>query len=68
MKKAITKEIIVHAIETLPEDATLDDAIDRLVFLHEIEKGLQDVREGKTISLEEFEAHFERRWMDKQPA
>ncbi len=61
MPHATTKAKIVRAIEELPEDATIEDAIERLVFLHKIEVGLQQAREGKTVSLDEVEARVRQR-------
>ena len=61
MSQATTKAKIVRAVEELPEDATIEDAIERLVFLHKIEVGLKQVAEGKTVPLDEVEARLKRR-------
>ena len=66
MSPATTKAQIVRAVEDLPEDATIEDAIEQLVFLHKIEIGLQQVQEGKTVPLEEVEALLQRRRRSKQ--
>jgi predicted transcriptional regulator len=52
---------IVRAVEDLPEDATIEDAIERLLFLHKIEIGLGQTEEGKTVPLDEVEARLKRR-------
>ena len=61
MSEAITKAAILKAVEDLPETATVEDAIERLVFLHKIQIGLEQVENGETISLDEFEAHLRQR-------
>ncbi|MFO8231801.1 MAG: hypothetical protein R6U20_03965 [Longimonas sp.] len=61
MSQVTTKAKIVRAVEELPEDATIEDAIERLVFLHKIEVGLKQVEEGKTVPLAEVEARLKRR-------
>jgi predicted transcriptional regulator len=61
MSQGTTKAKIVRAVEELPEDATIEDAIERLVFLHKIEVGLKQVEEGKTVPLAEVEARLKRR-------
>jgi len=66
MPQTTTKAKIVRAVEDLPEDATIEDAIERLVFLHKIEVGLQQSREGKTVPLDEVEARLRRRRQSKQ--
>ncbi len=56
-----TKAKIVSAVEELPENATIEDAIERLVFLHKVEIGLAQAREGKSVPLDEVEAQLKRR-------
>jgi hypothetical protein len=66
MPHATTKAKIVRAVEDLPENATIEDAIERLMFLHKIEIGLEQVREGKTVVLDEVEARVRRRRQSRQ--
>jgi predicted transcriptional regulator len=47
------RDRILEALQDLPEDATLDDAIERLVFLAKIDAGLADLDAGKGIPHEE---------------
>ena len=42
-----TKKKIVDVIQRMPEDATIDDAINRLRLLKAVAEGLQDVEEGR---------------------
>ena len=68
MAEITTKAKIVQAVSELPENATIEDAIERLVLLHKIEIGLQQVRDGKTAPLEEVEARLRQRRASKQDA
>jgi predicted transcriptional regulator len=61
MPSAITKSDIVRAVSELPDDATLDDAFERLFVLHKIERGLHEGEAGETMTQAEVEAHFRRR-------
>jgi predicted transcriptional regulator len=45
-----TKEMMVSAVETLPPDASIEDGMERLLFLAKIERGLQQADQGETIS------------------
>jgi predicted transcriptional regulator len=47
------RDRILEALQDLPPDATVDDAIERLVFLAKIDAGLAELDEGKGISHEE---------------
>ena len=44
------KEQIKKAIDTLPDDATYEDAIERLILLAEVEIGLAEAYAGQTVS------------------
>ncbi len=66
MSQPTTKEKILRAVEELPEDATIEDAIERLVFLHKVEVGLKQAQEGKTVPLDEVENRLTRRRQSKE--
>jgi len=36
-----TKEKVLQAVNNLPDDASIDDAMDRILFLAKMERGLQ---------------------------
>ncbi|MBI2178480.1 MAG: hypothetical protein HYU38_09130 [Candidatus Tectomicrobia bacterium] len=48
-----TKQQILKAIEELPDDASVEDAIERLYLLYKIEKGLRQAERGDLISQED---------------
>ncbi|HET6567893.1 MAG TPA: hypothetical protein VFG50_08005 [Rhodothermales bacterium] len=56
MAEISIKQKIVRAVEDLPETATYEDAIERLVLLHKIERGLEESRAGLTVPQSEVEA------------
>lgn len=58
MSQTITKFEIVRAASELPDDATLDDAFDRLFMLHKIERGLKEAQAGETMTQDEIQAYF----------
>lgn len=53
------KEAVERAMQNLPEENTIDVAMERLLLLANIEEGLNDIREGRTHTQEEVEAMFE---------
>jgi predicted transcriptional regulator len=55
---ATNKSEIIRAIEDLPDDATVEDAMERLYFLAKIERGLEQSESGETISHAEIKARF----------
>ena len=52
-KNRLTRERMIEAIRDLPEDASVDDAIERLVFLAKIEEGLAQLDRGEGIPHDE---------------
>lgn len=49
MAQPTTRDRIVEALKDLPEDATFQDAIERLVFLAKIDIGLAELDAGRGI-------------------
>ena len=47
------KKKILEVVEQLPEDATIEDAIERLYFLPKIEKGIREADAGLTVPHDE---------------
>ena len=58
MTETSPKERILDALRDLPDDASIDDAIERLVFLARIEEGLSQLDAGQGVCHEEVERRF----------
>ena len=48
-----TKQQILKAIYELPDNASVDDALERLYVLYKIEKGLRQAENGELLTQEE---------------
>lgn len=57
-----TKELAKQVIDTLPEDADLDQIMQALYVTRKFHKGLQEIEEGKGITHEEAKRHLEK-WL-----
>ncbi|MEQ1574130.1 MAG: hypothetical protein ABL993_07770 [Vicinamibacterales bacterium] len=53
MSVRITRDRMIEAIRELPLEASIDDAIERLVFLAKIEEGLAQLDQGEGIPHDE---------------
>ncbi|MDH3207218.1 MAG: hypothetical protein OEO79_11435 [Gemmatimonadota bacterium] len=53
MAEPKVKERVIDAVRELPDDATVEDAMERLYFLAKVEKGLEQAEAGQTVSHEE---------------
>lgn len=58
MSDATVKQLALRALEQLPDDATLEDAMERLYLLERIEQGRADVRAGRVVTHEDVVARF----------
>ena len=45
-----SKKSILSVMESLPEDSSIEDAMERLFLLRKVEKGCQQADNGQTIS------------------
>ena len=58
MGEATAKQKVVEAVQKLPEDATVEDAMERLYFLAKVERGLEQAKAGREVSHEEIRRRF----------
>ena len=52
------KQRAIEALKTLPERATIEDAIERLCFIAKIEEGLHQSEAGQLVPHEEVKKQF----------
>jgi hypothetical protein len=45
-----TREKVIQVMHDLPEDASVEDAMERILFLAKIERGLEQADAGQTIA------------------
>jgi predicted transcriptional regulator len=53
MAESSVKDRVIEAVRELPDDATVEDAMERLYVLAKIQKGLEQAEAGQTVSHEE---------------
>ena len=58
MTNAPGKQRIIHALDDLPDDATVEQAIEQLYFLAKLEKGIAQLDNGEGVSHEEVKRRF----------
>ncbi len=49
----ITKTNLINSLDKLPENLTVDQVIDHIIFVEKIENGLEDSKNGKVNTKEE---------------
>ena len=58
MSEGSAKQRIVETIMKLPDDATVEEAMECLYLLAKVVRGLDDARAGRTVSPEEIRNRF----------
>jgi hypothetical protein len=43
----ITKTQIINSLDKLPENLTIDQVVDHLIFIEKVQKGIHDSQNGK---------------------
>ncbi len=56
----ISKKQLKETIETLPEEFSLDDLMDKLILLDKIERAEKESEKGETFSETELEKELEK--------
>ena len=57
-----TKQKVIRAVQNLPGNATYEDAMERLLVLAKIDRGLKQLAAGDTISHEKMKVKM-RKWL-----
>ena len=52
------KEQAISAISGLPDSASIEDAVHKLLFINKINQGLQDYEDGRVVSHEHIKKKF----------
>jgi predicted transcriptional regulator len=52
------KQRAIEALQALPDNATIDEAIERLCFIAKVEEGLRQSRNGDVVSHDEVKQRF----------
>jgi len=62
VSRVTTKEQMLRAITELPDDATIEDAMERLYLLYKVERGIAQADAGQKVSQDEARKRMAR-WL-----
>jgi len=57
------KSTVIESINKLPDEFSIDEIIERLIIIEKIEKGRQEVKEGKVNTEEQAKAKLSK-WLN----
>lgn len=58
----ITKSQLINSLDQLPENLTIDQVVDHLIFIEKVQKGLEDSIKGRINTKEEARLKLNR-WL-----
>ena len=58
----LSRSAVIDSVKNLPNNFTIDELIDRLLFIQSVEKGLKDSKEGKVYSEAEAKRRL-KKWL-----
>ncbi|MCR4292879.1 MAG: hypothetical protein NUV76_08375 [Candidatus Kuenenia sp.] len=58
----IPKEQVLKAIQDLPQDASIEDAMEKLYLIYKVDRGIKQADSGQRISHEEAKKRMEK-WL-----
>lgn len=59
----ITKEAVKKSIKNLPDSFTIDELIEKLIFIEKLEEGIKQSNENITVSNEDVKKMIDK-WSD----
>lgn len=59
MTERFTRDRIIDLLRELPADATIDDAIKKLIFVAQIERGIAELDAGQGVPHDEVKRRFD---------
>ena len=58
----MTKEKIHKAVDDMPDEFSVEDLLEKIIFLHKVERGLEQSDNGEVVSTEEARKKFSK-WL-----
>lgn len=59
----LSKKEVLKSLKSLPEQFPVDDAIDRLIVLHKMNKGRQEIKSGKGLTTQQAKKKL-KKWLN----
>lgn len=56
----LTKSKVKKTIDSLPDSFTLDELIERLIFIEKVEEGIEQSKQGRVISNEDVQSMIDK--------
>lgn len=54
------KSQLIETLNTMSEDFTIEELVERLIVIEKIDRGMKDIKEGRSMSHEEVKDKFKK--------
>lgn len=58
----ISKELVLKSIQEMPDKFSIDELLDKLLLLQKLEEGLEQLKNGNSMTLDEAKKRHEK-WL-----
>jgi predicted transcriptional regulator len=58
-----TKDLVIESVKNMPDDAVIEDAMERLLVIAKIERGIEQADSGQTIPHDEVKKRLSK-WLN----
>jgi DNA replicative helicase MCM subunit Mcm2 (Cdc46/Mcm family) len=58
----LSKKDVLKSLKDLPDEFTVDEAIDRLIVLNKMKKGIKEIKDGKGVSTDQAKKKL-KKWL-----
>lgn len=59
----LLKKEVLKSLKKLPDEFSVDEAIDRLILLHKINKGREEIKQGKGFTTDQAKKKL-KKWLN----
>ena len=59
----LLKKEVLKSLKELPDEFSVDEAIDRLILLHKINRGREEIKQGKGLTTEQAKKKL-KKWLN----
>jgi predicted transcriptional regulator len=56
------KQKVIQTVNEFSQDINLNELFERLIVADKIDKGLEQIEKGQTVSHDKVVAHFRKKW------
>lgn len=62
LKMVISRDLVLKSVQEMPEKFSIDELLDKLLLLQKLEEGLEQLKNGNVMTLEEAKKRHEK-WL-----